>query len=248
VVDRTYIDIAALVAVLLLVLIHLYSAKLRFLQGVPRSRWLSIAGGASVAYVFLHLLPELSQGQQTLAGAFEVFSFVEQHVYLVALVGLATFYGIQHMAETSRRRRREEEGKDKTSAGVFWLHMVSFAVYNLLIGYLLIHREQKGIVSLAIFAVAMGFHFLVTDYGLGEQHKDSYHRSGRWILSASITAGWVIGVLTEIGDVALAVLVAFLAGGVILNVLKEELPAERQSRFWAFALGAAAYGVLLIAS
>jgi zinc transporter ZupT len=46
---------------------------------------------------------------------------------------------------------------------------------------------------------------------------------------------------------AIALLFAFLAGGVILNVLKEELPEERQSRFWAFTLGAGFYAVLLLA-
>jgi mannose/cellobiose epimerase-like protein (N-acyl-D-glucosamine 2-epimerase family) len=40
---------------------------------------------------------------------------------------------------------------------------------------------------------------------------------------------------------------SFLAGGIIMSVLKEELPAERQSRFWPFALSAALYGVLLLA-
>ena len=33
----------------------------------------------------------------------------------------------------------------------------------------------------------------------------------------------------------------------MLNVLKEELPRERESRFWAFALGAALYSALLLA-
>ncbi len=245
--DQTQIDTVALGAAFVLVVIHLFSGKLRFLDGVPRSRWLSIAGGASVAYVFLHLLPELSKGQETLAGAFEI-SFLEQHVYLVALTGLAAFYGLQRAAENSREQQRADEGKDQTTAGVFWLHMASFSLYNLLIGYLLIHREQTGIVSLIIFAAAMGFHFLVTDYGLREQHKQPYTHYGRWILSVAVLAGWVVGIFTGIGDVALAILVGFLAGGVILNVLKEELPAERQSRFWAFALGAAAYGALLLAS
>jgi hypothetical protein len=45
----------------------------------------------------------------------------------------------------------------------------------------------------------------------------------------------------------LSLVLAFVAGGVILNVLKEELPEERESRFWAFALGAAGYGALLLA-
>ena len=47
---------------------------------------------------------------------------------------------------------------------------------------------------------------------------------------------------------AIIVLFALLAGGIILNVLKEELPEERKSRFWAFALGAGTYAALLLAS
>ena len=42
-------------------------------------------------------------------------------------------------------------------------------------------------------------------------------------------------------------LFAFLAGGVVLNVMKEELPEERQSRFGAFLLGVAGYGGVLLA-
>jgi hypothetical protein len=44
-----------------------------------------------------------------------------------------------------------------------------------------------------------------------------------------------------------SLLLAFVAGGIVLNVLKEELPRERESRFWAFAFGAAFYSVLLLA-
>ena len=43
----------------------------------------------------------------------------------------------------------------------------------------------------------------------------------------------------------LAVLVAFLSGAVILNVMKEELPEERESRFSAFLAGAAGYAAVL---
>ena len=52
--------------------------------------------------------------------------------------------------------------------------------------------------------------------------------------------------MTELSKPAIAVPTAFLGGGVILNVLKEEVPSERQSRFWAFALGMAGDAVLLL--
>lgn len=92
----------------------------------------------------------------------------------------------------------------------------------------------------------MLLHFVVNDYGLREGQKDAYHRAGRWILAIAVFLGWGSGLVNEISDIALAVLVAFLAGGVILNVLKEELPRERRSRFWAFAVGAGGYAVLLL--
>jgi hypothetical protein len=47
-------------------------------------------------------------------------------------------------------------------------------------------------------------------------------------------------------ETVIAILFALLSGGVILNVLKEELPEERESRFWAFALGAAVYAFILM--
>jgi hypothetical protein len=66
------------------------------------------------------------------------------------------------------------------------------------------------------------------------------------VLVVTVVVGFLVGAATEISEAAIAVLTAFLAGGVILNVLKEEVPSERQSRFWAFALGMAGYAALLL--
>jgi len=266
--------IAAALAAILLAVVHVLTPALRFLEGTPRSVWLSIAGGVSVAYVFVHLLPELAAGQEDISSAirgmansFGSVRFAERHVYLIALTGLAAFYGLDKLAKHSRGQVVEGDASSdsgssvdtavsgresgtppnaSTTAGVFWIHMGSFGVYNMLVGYLLLHRETPGLVILIFFAVAMALHFLVTDFGLVEDHKARYRRTGRWVLSAAVFAGFAIGAATEIPRAALAVLVAFLAGGVILNVLKEEVPNERRSRFWAFALGMSGYAVLLL--
>jgi hypothetical protein len=238
--------LTALIAVGL-AFIHLYSGRIRFLDVLPRSRWLSAAGGVSVAYVFVHLLPDLAKEQETIReAAGERFNFLEQHVYLVALIGLAAFYGLERAAKVSRRRKRSVGGEDSTEAGVFWLHAISFAVFNALIGYLLLHREDPGIQGLLLFAFAMGVHFMINDHGLRKHHQRAYDEVGRWVLAAGICVGWMVGLFFEVSEAAIAVLFAFLAGGVIMNVLKEELPEERESRFWAFALGAAVYTVVLL--
>jgi len=57
--------------------VHLFSSKLRFLDVTPRSIWLSIAGGISVAYVFAHILPDLAEEQETIRETVgEGFSFL----------------------------------------------------------------------------------------------------------------------------------------------------------------------------
>ncbi len=111
-----------------LALVHLFSGELRFLDVMPRSRWLSAASGISVAYVFVHLLPDLAEEQETIREAVgEGFSFLEYHVYLVALLGLAVFYGLERAAKASRRRGRDAGKEDSTEAAVFWLHVASFS-------------------------------------------------------------------------------------------------------------------------
>lgn len=229
--------------------IHIFIGAMRFLAGTPRSRWLSGAGGVAVAYVFLHILPELASHQRTFSQALDLSErLVDSLVYLVALTGLATFYGLERAAKASRQRSRVGGRLDAVGAELFWLHMGSFVLYNVLIGYLLLHREEAGLTSLLIYFVAMALHFLTNDYGLREDHKDRYDHKGRWIIAAAVMGGWALGAVMEIPQILVGFLFAFLAGGVVLNVLKEELPEERQSNFGAFALGTAGYALILLAA
>ncbi|HEU0013359.1 MAG TPA: hypothetical protein VFQ45_06730 [Longimicrobium sp.] len=246
-------DIPAIAAGLVLAGVHVVTPGLRFLKGVPRSTWLSVAGGVSVAYVFVHLLPGLAEGQRQLEEAVPApAALAERSVYLVALAGLAVFHGLERLAKVSRARARggdrSVDPEAATSAGVFWIHMASFTVYNALVGYLLLHQEAGTGAGLLLFVVAMALHFVVTDFGMEEHHQHRYRRVGRWIMAAAVVAGVAAGAAVAVHEAAVAALGAFLAGGVILNILKEEVPTERESRFWAFATGIVTYSALLVAA
>jgi hypothetical protein len=235
-------------AVAALAVLHVAADRFTFLDVIPRSRWLSLAGGVSVAYIFVRLLPELARGQDVVDRSLPPgLLAIEKHVYLIALAGLLIFYGLERAVRESQRRPGPRYGESTTSPGVYRLHIASFALYNVLIGYLVVHREVPGVLALALFTVAMGFHFLVTDFGLKEDHRGEYRRSGRWVLVGAILLGWAVGILIGLSEVLVVVLSSFLAGGVILNVLKEELPAERQSRLVPFFAGAIAYSLVLLA-
>lgn len=207
-----------LVAALALALAHLLAGRMRFLEVVPRSAWLSAAGGIAVAYVFVHLLPEL--GDTHARGG--------EEVWLLALGGLALFYAVEQHSSAERPR-------------AFELSMATFAVYNALIGYLLARGQEQ----LALFTAALGVHFVVNDAALRRRHREAYDRFGRWLLTGAILAGWGAGQLAEISERGIGFVIAFVGGGVILNTIKEELPGDRRARVAPFLAGAAAYAALL---
>ena len=238
-----HLESAALAAVFAIV--HVSARRMAFLSTQPRSVWLSLAGGVSVAYVFLQLLPELHEGQHALRERVgQHLGAAQSEIYLVTLAGLTIFYGLERMAAASRRSSRGAGGDDRTGTGAFALHIGSFGLYNALIGYLLVHGERGNEL---LNGVGMALHFIVNDQSLREHHKERYEAYGWWILAAAVLLGWVAGLRDELPELAIRLMIALLAGGLILNVLKEELPEERQSRYWAFLAGVGVYGAILLA-
>ncbi len=250
--DGVLAVLAALYA-LCLAAVHVFVGRLSFIDAVPRSRWLSLAGGVSVAYVFVHILPEVGEAAETVDESGTILAAIDYHIYLVTLAGFVVFYGLERFAvigigpgeglesdDADHSASAPDGGvasgsserSDRFPDGVFWIHAGSFGAYNALIGYLLVHQEEPGVTSVTFFFVAMALHFMVNDVGLREHHGRVYHRYGRWLLAGAVLFGFVVGAVTAISEFALALLFAFLSGGVILNVIKEELPSERQSRFW----------------
>jgi len=233
------------IAALLLAINHLLINQIATLRKIPRSKWLSVAGGISVSYIFIHVLPELKEWQEEFAAEGKE-GFIKHHMYLMALVGLAAFYGIERAAKLDGPSRRKDESAEPSGPAVFWVHIVFFAIYNLLIGFLLVHRDMPGLTELALFTTAMIFHFAVNDHGLHDHYARRYRSVGRWMLSAAVLLGWLIGALTSISEVGIALMFAFIGGGTILNTLKEELPEERKSNYWAFIAGIVVYTFLLL--
>lgn len=227
-------------ASLLLAAVHAISPYLAFLDKVPRSRWLSAAGGISVAYVFVHLLPELGRLQNEVGIAlFEA----ETELFVVALTGLVIFYSLERWAKS--HCASDERDREMPLAS-FRLHLGAFAFYNLIIGYLLEERlEDGGMGALASFTLAMALHFVVNDRALYAHHGSRYLSAGRWVLAVAAIGGALIALIIALPHTLLAIMTAFLGGGVVLNVLKEELPEEHKSSIGSFVTGAALYAAFL---
>lgn len=184
------IEVYALVAALALGSVHAFSNRLRVFDGLPRHQFLSLASGLAVAFVVLQLLPSISQGQKTLEAVTQgsAFTFLERHAYLIMLLSLILFYSLEKIARSSRSKQKQANKGDKTTVGVFWLHMATFGVMNVLVGYLLIYRHNT-LQALSLFSIAMLVKFIINDHSLHDAHKEGYDKIGRWVLAAAVLLG-----------------------------------------------------------
>ncbi|NER79472.1 MAG: hypothetical protein F6K42_07795 [Leptolyngbya sp. SIO1D8] len=230
-----------------LALIHAFVSKLDVSALVPEHRWMSFAGGVSIGYVFLGIFPELSHAQVELEhSAIPFVAYLENHVYLLALLGLLVFYGLDIFALTSRRQNLTARNLDSTHTAVFWIHISAFAALNIIFGYLLQDLGEHSLLQCILFFLAVALHFFIIDYALREHHKTTYDTLGRWLLSGSVMVGAIAGQTLYLNEAAISIVWSFLAGSIILNVLKRELPDEYKSCFGSFLGGTAVYAALLL--
>lgn len=248
--------VGALLIALLLAGLHLAAPRLRTVPGVSERATGSFAGGLAVAYVFLHLLPELAEGNEALAEALsdtlEHTPLTELGIFLVALAGFSAFYGLERLAERHGDQAVEPErvasGAPRRNAGVYWVHLGSFMVYNALITYTMALRLRTGIAFAVLFTVAMGLHFVLTDRGLEEHYPRRFPATGRVALAGALVGGWVLSALfAPTTALVVALLTALLSGSILLNVFKEEIPSARGASFRWFLIGLTLYAGLLAA-
>lgn len=232
-----------LAVALLLSAVHLFSPEVSPNGRLSGRRWLSFAGGVSAGYVFLHILPDLAQRQALLSGSGIIF-LADREVFLMALCGLVGFYALEHLARRSLPDLKEPSGSKRKISFGLWLHAISFALYSAIVGYLLSQISHKPTLTLTGFAISFGLHFFVNDQSLRRHYGDFHNSNVRWVLAGSVPLGWLAGMLLPISDHHVTIVYAFLAGGMILNILKDELPAERQGAVGSFFLGVVLFAMI----
>jgi hypothetical protein len=226
--------LGALVITVLLVALHLAAPRIRRLPLVPEAATGSFAGGLAVAYVFLHLLPEIAEGNEAIGEALSDVvhpsPLLDLGIFVVALVGFTAFLALERLAD--RHAPRPVNGLDATppvdrrpTAGVYRLQLGSFVIYNALITYTMPLRLRTGVLFALLFTLAMGLHFVLTDRSLEERYGTRFGRTGRLILAGALLLGWAAAALAAPTSALLvALLTALLGGSILLNVFKRRFP------------------------
>ncbi|MDX2346586.1 MAG: hypothetical protein QNK11_06945 [Legionella sp.] len=225
----------AFLATLFLILFHYLSPW--FANHLPgRGRvFVSFSGGVAVAYVFLHMLPELVEYNQPI-GKFLLkhawlTPFTELCIYIIALLGFLIYYGFDLLAERYRDEARDD-------AWVYGLHLSMFCLYNFLITYTMSLRALSSMTATMVFTFAMALHFVLTDRKFCRFYPIKFNHVGRFVLICALLVGWLCSVIFDpVNVVVSAFMLAFLSGSVLLNVFREELPARGLTNYYWFSFG-----------
>ena len=194
----------------------------------------SFFAGLSVAYVFVHLLPELETAKASLKLPGRLPLPPEAYlVSVAALAGCVLFFALGRLPV-----RHPHLGA--------YLRLAIFAFYVALVAYSRIAMVEHGELPADIYEFAMGTHFLALDYALGRDLGAVYRRHGGFVLAGASLFGWALGATETVGLPVMLLLFGFVTGAVIANSLIAELPDARETRLGAFLAGSLLYALILL--
>jgi hypothetical protein len=217
-----------LLSLFILAAIHLFANRPKILGWVWRGQFLSFASGVSLSYVFVDLLPALEKGEPVLKRTFEqVVPFLELHSYLIALLGILFYYGVQSRVPSQKHQ---------------WLPISGYLLFNFFIGASLSDSSNPEIQPVTLFTIAIGLHYFIRDH----LAKISKNKLILWSLISSLFAGYLTGYIARIPDSVTAIGISFVAGGILLNIFHYELPKQEKTGYFWFVCGALLYTAILL--
>lgn len=237
-------NLTGILAAVVFAAIHFISPKFH-VKFISIRQLTSFIAGISIAYVFFHLIPRAIENERHLTETFSLSGEKASYIlYGSMLLGLVIVYILEQVLE--RTESKLEDGGSDSNIGIFWAHIGTYIFYNFVIGFLLVEQEFQQGLSPFIYVGVIGLHFLTNDWVLREHFADEFKHHGRLLLVGAVLIGLIFGLLIPANHVMLGLLEAAVAGGLILNTIKDELPTFKEDKISAFLAGVVIYSALLL--
>lgn len=199
----------------------------------------SFSSGLAVAYVMIILIPE-----------YQVFNdqvtFGWINAYKLSLFGLIAYKGIQHYCLLIAKKSAKSMGewgfvksRQEEKLLGFRVSTAVFAVYASLILLTLpyqfghLHGPADKLLYLLTFVMHLGFNVL----GLFEENEKHYRKLVPPVVFSVLTVALVLALFNVLPTALLLGCLSVLAGVILYNVFKNELPSAETSSFAWFAIG-----------
>ena len=199
----------------------------------------SFSSGLAVAYVMIMLIPEyqIFNGQVT-------FGWI--NAYKLSLFGLIAYKGIQHYCLLIAKRSAKDMGewgfvksRQEEKLLGFRVSTSVFAVYASLILLTLpyqlghLHGPADKLLYLLTFVMHLGFNV----FGLFEENEKHFRKLVPPVVFSVLSASLVLTLFNVLPTALLLGCLSVLAGIILYNVFKNELPSAETSSFAWFAIG-----------
>ncbi|KAI9139836.1 hypothetical protein BKA69DRAFT_610357 [Paraphysoderma sedebokerense] len=142
---------------------------------------------------------------------------------------------------------RSSQLKGRRTTTAFLISLIPFSIFMFIVGHLTSQRlRNRGIAEMYKYSVAIITLVIVHDASLRDHFQYRYALYGKYVLAVTTLAGWLVGCFVRTPEWILGIMIAFLLGGTMLNIIKDELPVTEPHNVWAFLIGSYGYGMFLL--
>jgi len=225
------------ISIVILCSVHVFFPYIEQSLDKYKKTWVPVVGGVGVGYVFMSLMPKLSDYTLYIVNAdYANLGFLQYRIYLFALFGFMVYLALDIWGESESH----QAGKLKRTLGLF------SCIYAFFIGYLLHEFSRTGILPTLLGTLALGLHFMGTDHVLSTRHPVFFKKVIRWILAGSLIAGWLTGMVAVLPKMMQMSVIAFVSGAILINVMTEELPNKDKRRYLEFLAGVVFFVIIVL--
>lgn len=240
-------DLISLLGLSILACVHLICGKNNWWRVFEAHGWVSFSTGASVAYVFIHVFPEISLLQQQLSGVPSHHysgQFFNQPLYQTALAGIC----LPYLLDTLELNYIESDKKyhRHVHQGIFGIRKLLYLLYNLMLAYMIMHRHTESALSMKIIVIILSMHFIVINANFKEIYPELFKTTIRWFAVLGLIFGGIIGKVMVMPDSIVAYLFALIGGIITYAALKQELPKTHHRAPLHFLAGVVSVTLMIL--
>ena len=213
--------------------VHLWFPRfdIQFIQ--KTSFWMGLIGGIAAGYAILYLLPKIARITAKVVGLDPEaeLAFLDLQMYFLMLAGMVTYLLMLHL----------DAGQNRFSILAKSFDYGVHGAYSLLLGYVFVETASDLNQINALVCLIFGLHLMGMNHVLRTIRTSGFDSGARWAYFLLVLVGSFLGLTTELPDLFVHDMTAFLAGIILVFVISEELPLKYPGRVPWFLLGVALF-------
>jgi hypothetical protein len=195
----------------------------------------SFAAGASLAYVLVDLMIELTgNGMAHVHARAPIGPSEERSLFAVVLMGATWWYLVGALAAKKGESRMR-----------YWAYVVPQAIYCLLVGGALALEADYGALPLLLFWLPILLHLTVIESHMLHDFEKEHVGRSRVMLAVMPGLGAIAWAIIGFSHSTLFFALALVAGSTVVQIIQRELPSPDSVLVWPFLGGVAAYSVMI---